>query len=247
MTSARHRATALAAFAAASLLAASLGGQTTRPDDLAARTKTLSRQVLADPLDSAGADRLAEMHRQQEQLRLDALAALSQGLQSYLEGQASNAANRLAVARDVPYVASLANANLTRSLDDIIAACDRKIDSALCGTCGDTRRADCTASGCYASGRVPCFECRGTGRVQRAARVDRCPICSGRGSVDCKSCGGNGTLLCPDCAGGRAGGVGPAESRGIRKVIAMSDYLRSGGADLVSRDALAPSPRLGSP
>jgi len=90
--------------------------------------------------------------------------------------------------------------------------CDKckngKIDCYKCGGKGVLYHA-CTATGCN-GGRVECPKCRGhrsrwTKRLHSGqSMVVYCPVCGGKGTVDCKQCkGGRVRVLCTNCKNGK--------------------------------------------
>jgi hypothetical protein len=89
-----------------------------------------------------------------------------------------------------------------------------------------------------------------TRSVAAGGGLTTCKDCLGSGAVDCKVCGGKGEVPCPKCGAGAAPAAGPAAPIGaaateaINKVIALANYLRAGGVDFWSPEALKSSPRL---
>jgi len=88
-------------------------------------------------------------------------------------------------------------------------ALQRKLSAAILGSSngvtlvelvrGIVRLAQTMCSSCLGSGRIPCPDCAGTGKITR-----RCPKCSGTGRAGmCKYCRGSGLLqvTCPFCKG----------------------------------------------
>ncbi len=226
---------------AAALLAsvAALPGQTTpAPAD---RIAELSKQVLADPTNAPACEQLAALREDRARQRQASLQALADGLTAYLAGRTPMAAPLLREAGKSPYVRQVAENSLGRRLDDLVVGANGA--AGRCDACGDTGRADCPATGCYATGQTICQECSGRGIINRAARVTRCPVCRGDGTVVCTKCQGSGTVACTECGGVRAVGLTARQVVAARRTIAVASYLHARGADLFTRDALTTSQR----
>jgi len=65
----------------------------------------------------------------------------------------------------------------------------------LCSSCNGDETIRCTSCN---SGKVRCFDCKGTGRWQ--GQLD-CGPCNMTGEVDHRTCNGTGNVRCKDCKG----------------------------------------------
>ncbi len=217
----------------------------------------LSRTVLADPLDTAAMTRLAELRLLKQQTRRAAFDALIQALQSSLEG--NRAATHMAIlkVRQVPAVERLAESTLGISLNELAKSRNADEQFTLCRSCGDTGLADC--SHCRGTGIVNCPTCKGRGALRtreagrdpaaRSVTITPCPDCHANGATVCTHCAGRGTVPCRTCrreSDPRAADTLLTEPLlgNMRKLIDQARYLRDGGIDLFSPDALTCAPRM---
>ncbi|MHC4582417.1 MAG: hypothetical protein ACYS14_13255 [Planctomycetota bacterium] len=215
--------TGLSVFLASLLLADSSGSA----DEMENEIRGLCRTVLSNPIDSTARRRLTGLRRQQLQQRRQALDALIRGLNSFIRQQGQAAAQELGRASQSKYVVDLANSILLTRLEDIIDECRKyKRPATRCQSCLDTGWATC--KGCGGAGVRVCLQCRGAGIAG---------VFSGPG-ISCR-----GFTLCKRCAP-ETGDMGTSEQQAIEKVTAMAAYLRNGGIDFFTRDALKCSPRL---
>lgn len=240
-------------------LAPSLASRPTEEPSLAGEITRLRRAVLDDPLDSKTGAELIELRQSRQRQRRQALHGLIEGLQGYLEGKRATVRPGLAKAMQSPYAVSLARAILapvSLSLNQILEENKRALGPEACTVCGDTGLADCRK--CSATGIKRCPSCKGTGhqrsRSDQAGRspgpASPCEQCKGKGAVPCPECNGRGAIQCRKCAAKAAreaaGAARPAphEAGAVSKLIGVARYLRDGGIDLYSPDALKCSPKL---
>jgi len=227
-------------------------------DEIASAVKVL----LANPVDSATSRRLEKLRRQQERQNKQGLDCLGQGLDHYLNGRSALAVQALKRAGRSPYAVALAGQLLSSSLDEILDASEKTIGPEICPVCGDTGWADCRSAGCSGCGLKACPACKGTGYRDASRRgSDRgarrrpppgpttaCDRCKGTGSVPCGDCRGRGVVPCPRCTANRSGrskpAIAPEAVEAVRKLIDLAGYLRDGGLDLYSPQALKRSPKL---
>ena len=249
----RHASRCLASGCVFLLLASGAAAQQSGPRDPIA---ALSKKVLADPLDAEATRRLAELRQQQSKARNGALLSLETGLEAYLAGRPDVAAPALRKAADASDVAAMAKRLLPVPLDELIRKCEKGAGRAtavaaggVCLHCGGTGWADCPA--CQGCGVRLCPDCRGTGKVARWGEVAAYPKCKRTGALPCEQCKGRGGVSCGKCAKITAaavregtGGLGAEEARAARKAVAMARYLRSGGIDCESPDALKRAPKM---
>ena len=215
----------------------------------------LSRIVLADPLDTEAMTRLTELRRLEQQNRRAAFEALIKALQSSIEG--NRAATHMAIlqVRQVPEVAKLAESILGIPLNELGKSRRDDESSLLCRSCGNTGQADCRH--CRGTGIVYCSTCKGRGFQRNRDRVHEpaapsivpCPDCDALGAVVCPHCAGRGTVYCRTCT--RESETRDADVlfdepmlEKVRELVALARYLRDGGVDLFSRDALTCAPRM---
>jgi hypothetical protein len=231
--------TGLFAFLASLLLADSAGSV----DEMENEIKGLCRIVLSNPIDSTARRKLTGLRQQQLQQRRQALDALIRGLNSYIKQQGQAAAQELGRASQSKYVVDLANSILLTRLEDVLEECRRyKRPATRCQSCLDTGWATC--KGCGGAGVRVCLQCRGTGTAGVFSGPGiSCRGCGGSGCFECRDCSGEGFALCKRCAP-ETGDMGTSEQKAIEKVTAMAAYLRNGGIDFFTRDALRSSPRL---
>jgi len=215
----------------------------------------LAKKLLADPLDAAARDRLAELRARLQKRDADAMDALACGLRIYLDIGPQLAASPLKKAADNSSAQSL-TVGMDRSLEEIIGASrsSAKGEAAwVCPKCGDTGFALCTAFRCNGSGYVPCAKCGGLGVIRGPDKdgiikvLGFCPECGGSGVVSCQVCRGKGSVACKGCKrkpSQAAGGVlAASELREIQKVICKARWIRAGGVDLYTNGARATSPK----
>ncbi len=217
----------------------------------------LCRTVLADPLDAAAMVRLVELRLLEQRNRRAAFDALIQALQSSLEGNRAAAHMAILKVREVPEVEKLAESMLGISLNDLAKSRNAEEPFTLCRSCGDTGLADC--SHCRGTGIVNCSTCKGRGVLRgreagrdpadRSLTIAPCPDCNAGGAMVCTHCAGRGTVPCRTCS--RESDPRPGAALfdepmlgNIRKLIAQARYLRDGGIDLFSPDALTCAPRM---
>ena len=231
--------TGLLAILASLLLADSAGSV----DEMEIEIEVLCRKVLSNPIDSTARRKLTGLRQQQLQQRRQALDALIRGLNSYIKQQGQAAAQELARASQSKYVVDLANSILLTRLEDVLEECRKyKRPATRCQSCLDTGWATC--KGCGGAGVRVCLQCRGTGTAGVFSGPGiACRGCGGSGCFKCRDCSGEGFALCKRCAP-ETGDVGTSEQKAIEKVTAMAAYLRNGGIDFFTRDALKCSPRL---
>ena len=182
---------------------------------------------------------------EQLQHRRQSLNALARGLGSYVDHRLQSAIPDLSKAMQSKYVVDLANSVLLIPIEDVLEQC-RKHDKpkTRCPFCLDTKLAVCRH--CGGAGVEVCRECRGTGRPTRVSRPGgsrQCVGCRGSGCFECGNCTGEGFAPCKRCAP-KDGGMGANEREAVEKLIAMAIYLRDGGVDIFTQDALKRSPRL---
>jgi len=219
----------------------------------ASRIAELRTKVLADPGDKKSVGELMNLRIQQRKQREEGRTAAVKGLSAYLDGDFMGAAEQLRKVAAAPGVLAAANSLLLSPIDEIIADCTRRSSASgraanLCPVCGGTGWADCPADTCYGTGTVVCPHCRGMGRGRHKTRgIVECPKCRGTGYRRCPKCYGSGLVRCPKCGGAvnpEQVWVGSNAAAAIEKALTRLAYLRDGGVDLFSRDALEPSPRL---
>jgi hypothetical protein len=212
-------------------------------DEMENEIRGLCRIVLSNPIDSTARRRLAGLRQQQLQQRRQALDALIRGLNSYIRQQGQSATQELGRASQSKYVADLANSVLLTRLEDIVEECRRyKRPATRCQSCLDTSWATC--KGCGGAGVRVCLQCRGAGVAGVfSGPGSSCRGCGGSGCFECRECSGEGFTLCKRCAPETVD-MGTSEQQAIEKVTAMAAYLRNGGIDFFTRDALKCSPRL---
>ena len=245
---------------AASVLGAAAAGPTTAPGgaDLDARADALAGKVLADPLNAAARDDLERLRRTQCRRDLAAYRALAQGLRAYLAVGPDLAAPALRRAAASARAASLTR-SLARPLGKILADLAPAESPApgkrkACDKCADTGQTDCVAHRCYASGRVPCAQCKGTGVLRVEGPMLKVPVyrvcqdCGGTGVVRCQACAGTGAVRCTACKGQPEANwsqrhLAPAEVRQIRQVICKARRLARGEVDLYTAGALTCAPK----
>ncbi len=214
--------------------------------DLADEIKDLCTIVLSNPIDSAAHRRLAELRGQQLHERRQALNALARGLTFYIDRRLQSAMPELSKAMQSRYAVDLANSILLTPLEDVLEECKKyKRPKTRCPACLETRWAVCRD--CSGAGATVCRECRGGGlaggRFSRARSSGECEGCQGSGHFECRDCDGEGFVRCTRCVA-RNAGMGANEREAIEKLIAMAVYLRNGGVDFFTHDALKCSPRL---
>ena len=144
----------------------------------------------------------------------------------------------------------------------------------LCPVCGGTAMADCSPKvhgrserdeTCHGTGWLLCRRCNGRGELSGGTPSPRhgplprharqCPDCGGVGAIKCHMCGGRGIVPCVECGGVKTAvdarpnpaSVDAKLCSAIAALIAKARYLRRGGVDLETPEALAPSPKLGAP
>ncbi|MHC4167120.1 MAG: hypothetical protein ACYSWQ_09205 [Planctomycetota bacterium] len=207
--------------------------------------RDLCKIVLSNPIDSAARRRLAGLRRQQLQRRRQALNALARGLKFYADDRFQSTIPDLSKAMQSKYVVDLANSVLLTPLEDVLEECKKhEKPKTRCPSCLDTKGAVCRD--CSGSGVGICPECRGkgtAGRFSRPGSSGQCRACRGSGCFECSDCAGEGFVPCKRCAP-KDGGMGANEREAIEKLIAMAVYLREGGLDFFTQDALRCSPRL---
>jgi len=208
--------------------------------------KDLCTIVLSNPIDSAAHRRLAGLRRQQLQQRRQALNALARGLTFYIDRRLQSTMPELSKAMQSRYVVDLANSILLTPLEDVLEECKKyKKPKTRCPSCLETRWAVC--KDCSGSGATVCRECRGMGlaggRFSRPGSSGECEGCRGSGYFECGECAGEGFVRCTRCVA-RNAGMGANEREAIEKLIAMAVYLRNGGVDFFTQNALKCSPRL---
>jgi len=217
------------------------GAAATDGDALAAAR----REVLANPLDREAVARLGQLRARQRQRRIEALDGLVHGLQAYIEGRRRDAALHLHKARQSPAIRAWADRRLLRSIDELIQACGgaaaTRPTTRVCGLCGGTGRSDCVR--CGGAGWRTCPECKGKGHVIRHGDELVCPTCRGEKLVACKVCEQTGTVTCVRCGLAKGQEPGPYEKSEMTKIIGIARYLRSGGLDLYTSEALEPAPK----
>jgi len=224
----------------ASLLLADSAGSV---DEMEIEIQGLCRIVLSNPIDSTARRKLTGLRQQQLQQRRQALDALIRGLNSYIKQQGQAAAQELGRASQSKYVVDLADSILLTSLEDILQESRKyKKPATRCQSCLDTSWAAC--KGCGGAGVRVCLQCRGVGTAGVfSGPGSACRGCGGAGCLECRECGGEGFILCKRCAP-ETGDMGASEQQAIEKLTAMAAYLRNGGIDFFTRDALKCSPRL---
>ncbi len=220
-----------------------------------ARAAQLVKKLLADPLDAAVRNKLAELRTRLQRRDMQALDALACGLRMYLVIGPQLAAGPLETAAGNSMAHSLTS-GLGRSLEAIVSASRASATGKMvrvCPKCGDTHLSSCTAFRCNGSGYVPCVKCGGSGVIRgpdsRGVEtvLGLCPECGGSGVVSCGACGGTGAVACRGCKAKpsqAAGTLLPAsEILEIRKVICKARWIRAGGVDLYTNGARALSPK----
>lgn len=226
----------------------------------------LRKLVKANPLDSSSRRKLLELLETRKLRDGKALDSLIHGLQDYLAAHYSHAEQALVKAESSHLVRGIAQQKLrTTSLKQLIKQCQTKKTStatkpgakvaSMCPICGDTLIADCAK--CKGLGITPCRTCRGTGQVIRKGSKYKypCPRCGRKGAITCTVCLGRTVRQCTASRhGGKRTAPRPAsiintkavnntpEQREVRELIALTWYLRTGGLNLYSPDALKTSP-----
>jgi hypothetical protein len=235
----------IALFCWISILPGQQGDLSDKLDD---EIKDLCRVVLSRPEDAPARQRLAELRRQQQQQRGEALDALVKGLNSYAGYQLRSAEQNLTKAMQSKYVRDLAGAVLGTGIEDILAQCDTHGRAPTqCRLCFGSHLASCRD--CDGRGVLCCRSCQGKGEGPDRKRRTRyvsfgiCEKCQGLGWIECPTCRGEGFVACERCAA-RDGGTAANTRQAIDRLIAIANYLRNGGIDLVTPDALKCSPRV---
>ena len=223
---------------------------------LQGQIRSLSKQLLADPLDEGAAQKLAQLRQQQHKERQDALEALEKGLQAHLAGRPDIAAQLLRKSLAVPSVVEIAD----RVLLTLVAALIREGKGGAtraapskpkgpCSECGDTGWADCRD--CFGAGIRICENCKGTAKILDGARERTCPQCNWLGGLNCEKCRGKGMIPCRACgeipdAAITEGMVttGGRDVQAIKKVIEMARYYREGGINFDATSALKRAPKI---
>ena len=228
----------------ASFLLADSANALNDPED---EIKDLCKIVLSNPIDSAARRRLTGLRQQQLQRRRQALNALARGLNFYIDRRLQSTTPELSKAMQSKYVVDLANSVLLTRLEDVLEQCRKhKKPKTRCPSCLDSKWAVCRD--CGGAGAGTCQECRGTGRAGRFSRPGssgQCRVCRGSGCFECSECASEGFVPCKRCTP-KNGGMGANEREAVERLIAMAIYLRDGGVDFFTQDALKCSPRLRS-
>lgn len=223
------------------------------PAERAKRVSELARKVLNDPFDNKAIGELDRLRREQRRARLVALDRLSKGMAVYAKHGAGAAAMAMRDVLASPSVLALANANFSRSIQDILKglsapATSRPARTGRCSKCADMIEVDCPI--CRGLGAIGCSRCGGRGQGRSTgspySSVRDCVSCGATGMVACKKCGGTAVVPCPTCAKktpGLTGAVDPIEADAAKRLSVMARHLRQGGVDLYSPDALKASPK----
>jgi len=229
--------------------------------------KTLDERIDAlrvkvrDTYDPEATKQLAELRIEEKRQRAEAAENLRRGLQAYLRKDFLAAGVDLRKAMRSRSVVQFADCFLLKSVKATAEECPEQTPASTdpeakpCSTCGDTGAEDCKS--CNGTGNLRCSKCSGKGiirvRPRSGVRLPRgmkylnmaCPKCGGTGVVPCAKCAGTGLLPCHVCTrkGVRdePGELGPNALEAVKKVICMTRYLRQGGIDLYSTEALRPS------
>jgi hypothetical protein len=210
--------------------------------DTETQTRDLHASVLSDPTNSSDRDKLAKLQGQEQERRRQALDALVSGLNYYVNNQLRLAREELKKVMQVSYIVDLANMILLTPLEDIMAKgggqAGKSPGPAECTSCYGSGWAACR--GCGGVGVMKCPGCRGVGRT--------CSNCEGMGAIECQACAGEGFVKCTKCSpkaqANTNSAIGANERDAVERLIAIADYLRSGGIDYFTGDGLKCSPRL---
>lgn len=226
--------------------------------ELDGRVAAFCTKVLADPSDTLATKLLLDLRRRQEIQHKESLAALATGLQAWLVGQRDQARAEFEKVNRCAAVRKMAEMELGMSMDELRAQLSRQSrDTRSCPQCGGTGLADCQQ--CNGIGEVICAACGGTGKQETGRSSSRprlssssstvCPACNGTGTVKCAQCDGKGVVSCSCDPALRVETRKEATSlpndmaENITRLITKVAYLRDGGFDLFSPQALRCSPK----
>jgi hypothetical protein len=213
--------------------------------DLEDEIKDLCKHVLSNPIDATARRTLAGLRPPQRQRRHQGLDALARGLDSYVNHQPQPTILNLNKAKQSPYILDWANSILPTSVDDMLEKCKQyKKSTTRCRLCLGTYWSACKS--CEGAGVRRCLQCRGLGATSASPRLGRpghCGACEGLGCFECRECTGEGFVPCMRCTP-KDGGIPANERKTIEDLMAMAIYLRDGGIDFFTQDALKCSPRL---
>jgi hypothetical protein len=198
-------------------------------------------RLLSNFSDSSESKELTKKIEQQVHQQDEALSYLCKGLNAYIKGHFTAAAEELNKARQSQYVVLLANSVLLTTLEDTLTKCEKtKRAMSTCKKCDGTGLVACDT--CIGAGIEPCSQCNGQGMVLSGRRSYLCTNCQGKGYVKCTKCNGEGFEECTLCSGEVA--IGSNEKQAIKDLIAQANYLYSGGLDFFTSEALEPSQKI---
>ena len=229
-----------------------LGPNNPTPDKIENQIDSLTRTVLADPGNLDARQQLNQLRRQQQTRNQQAFDTLARGLHIYRMAGADAAGIWLETARANSYARALM-ASSSICLDDIIQERSTLADYPFCPHCGDTTRENCVA--CAGTGQRECPLCGGSGIRRHSPSADPnsvCPRCEHSGSIPCASCRGYGILRCRRCDNQHRSQVSRREldeetTAELNRIAELARYLRDGGIDLYTNQALSMTPAISEP
>jgi hypothetical protein len=130
--------------------------------------------------------------------------------------------------------------------------CDGIGFATVCPRCGGTGRIGAGRGSrsicpvCKGRGRLPSTACPDCGGRGKTANGLICGTCDGWGAVICEKCQGEGFTRCTECSSkvvktiARAQGPELAQ---VERLMALAEYLRSGGIDYLTPNGRSCSPR----
>lgn len=227
------------------------------------KLNSLTDSLLASPagFDLTVAYKIKEMRTIQQQEKEQALDQLILGLHAYLNSHFTDAAEFLHNASASQYTIQLTQAALAIPLETLIDDCKAAAKNTSCEDCLGSTNNDCDQ--CDGSTMKLCRTCKGFGKVkpesenrkkkkksEDRARTVICIECSGLGAVRCENCGNTGIVPCKCIT--RFDVISPAPSSFIDRarfnnLISIARYLRNGGIDFFTPQAIKLAPKLSHP